>query len=83
MLRITRAAPAVRPVTMPSCRICWYAPANVFGASWKMTGIRSRLSDSTRPRGLYDVTTRSGRYEAIASTFGVKPESVVFGAFFG
>jgi hypothetical protein len=53
------------------------------GASWKITGIRSRPSDSTKPRGLYDVTTRSGRYDAMASTFGVKPESVVVGALFG
>ncbi len=31
----------------------------------------------------YETITRSGRYSAIASTFGVKPESVVFGALFG
>src|SRR5262245_17232558 len=29
------------------------------------------------------MTTRSGRYAAIASTFGVKPESAVLGTFFG
>src|SRR6187200_3355341 len=29
------------------------------------------------------MTTRSGRYPAIASTFGVKPERAVFGALLG
>ena len=43
----------------------------------------SRPSASDSPFGSYAMTTRSGRYPAIASTFGVKPESAVFGALFG
>ena len=40
-------------------------------------------SAAARPFVSNAMTTRSGRYAAIASTFGVKPESAVFGAAFG
>jgi hypothetical protein len=44
-----------------------------------------RRSSATKPLafGSYAITTRSGLYAAIASTFGVKPESAVVGAIFG
>ena len=77
------AARLSRPVTIPSWRICWYAPLNDFAPSWWRTVMPSRPSARDSPFGSYAMTTRSGRYAAIASTFGVKPESAVFGALFG
>ena len=79
----SRPASAVWPVTSPSWRIWRYASGNERAPSWWTTTIPSLRSAVERPLGSYAMTTRSGRYAAIASTFGVKPESFVLGAVLG
>ena len=56
--------------------------ATLSAAGSSSTVMPSFSSEATSPPSI-ETTTRSGSYDAIASTFGVKPESFVRGARFG
>ena len=62
---------------------CWYAWARSVAAGSLSTGIPSARSPLSRPGESWDTTTRSGLYEAMASTFGLFPSSVVTGVPWG
>ena len=80
ILATSAAACASCPVTLPSSMNCAYSCDRLAAAGSLTTGIANAPSWVSRLVGSSDSTTRSGLYDAMASTLGLLSSRLVRGA---